>query len=71
MTERSLTESRVVKTVTVPLPPEAAFSLFTDRIAEWWPLHTHSVAADTYGGRLTVTSSASGTEICWTAPLAR
>src|SRR4051794_38482376 len=55
MTENSLTQSRVVKTVTLPLPPAAAFSLFTDRIAEWWPLHTQSVARDTYDGRLTVT----------------
>jgi uncharacterized protein YndB with AHSA1/START domain len=55
MTDNSLTQSRVVKAVTLPLPPDAAFSLFTDRIAEWWPLHTHSVAADTYEGRLTVT----------------
>jgi len=50
------TADRVTKTVTVPVPPDAAFELFTARIAEWWPLETHSVAADTYEGRLTVTS---------------
>ena len=55
MTEQFLVDDRVVKTVTVPLPPDAAFDLFTVRIAGWWPLHTHSVAADTYEGRLTAT----------------
>jgi uncharacterized protein YndB with AHSA1/START domain len=55
MTEQFLVDDRVVKTVTVPLPRDAAFDLFTVRIAEWWPLSTHSVAADTYAGRLTVT----------------
>lgn len=34
----------VVKTVTVPLPPEEAFALFTDDIASWWPLASFSVA---------------------------
>jgi uncharacterized protein YndB with AHSA1/START domain len=37
----------LVKSVLVPVDPAAAFALFTDRIAEWWPLETHSVwAAD-------------------------
>ena len=27
----------VVKSVTLPLAPAAAFDLFTQRIAEWWP----------------------------------
>lgn len=29
--------------VTVPLPPEEAFDLFTRDVASWWPLATHSV----------------------------
>ena len=35
----------VRKTLTVPLRPEQAFDLFTDRIAEWWPTETHSISA--------------------------
>lgn len=31
------------KTITVPWTPEAAFRRFTDQIAEWWPLESHSV----------------------------
>jgi uncharacterized protein YndB with AHSA1/START domain len=34
----------LVKTVTVPLAPNAAFDLFTHRMAEWWPLGTHAVS---------------------------
>ena len=36
----------VRKTVTVPLPPERAFELFTARMGEWWPFATHSVYGD-------------------------
>ncbi|MDJ1007346.1 MAG: SRPBCC domain-containing protein [Paracoccaceae bacterium] len=36
----------VEKSVSVPLPPERAFDLFTARIAEWWPLETHSVSGN-------------------------
>ncbi len=35
----------LVKSITVPIPPEQAFTPFTDEIAAWWPLATHSVAA--------------------------
>jgi uncharacterized protein YndB with AHSA1/START domain len=52
MTEQSALTARVVKTVAVPLPPEAAFELFTAGMAQWWPLETHSVAADTHEGRV-------------------
>jgi uncharacterized protein YndB with AHSA1/START domain len=31
------------KTVTVALPVEGAFRLYTDGIASWWPYATHSV----------------------------
>jgi len=33
----------VRKSVTVPLAPADAFRLFTERMAAWWPLPTHSV----------------------------
>lgn len=33
----------VNSTVEVPLEREAAFRLFVDRLAEWWPLASHSV----------------------------
>lgn len=36
----------IVKSVQVDLPVEAAFHLFTARVAEWWPLRTHSVGGD-------------------------
>ncbi|MEM6387867.1 MAG: SRPBCC domain-containing protein [Pseudomonadota bacterium] len=40
-----MTTDPIVKTVQVPLSPEAAFELFTARIGEWWPLHQKSVSA--------------------------
>ena len=33
----------LTKRVHVPLPPEAAFSLFTDGVGSWWPVDTHSL----------------------------
>jgi uncharacterized protein YndB with AHSA1/START domain len=33
----------VRSTVSVPLPPEAAFRLFTEGMGGWWPLGTHSI----------------------------
>lgn len=39
----------VRKTRTVPLAVEAAFDLFTRRIAEWWPVDTHAIGADSVG----------------------
>jgi uncharacterized protein YndB with AHSA1/START domain len=36
----------VVKVRDLPCPPEVAFALFTDRISEWWPTESHSVARD-------------------------
>jgi uncharacterized protein YndB with AHSA1/START domain len=38
------TLTAVVKERTLPCPPEVAFSLFTDRIGEWWPVEPHSIA---------------------------
>jgi uncharacterized protein YndB with AHSA1/START domain len=37
--------------VVVNLPPERAFTLFTEDIAKWWPLAGHSMAEETYGAR--------------------
>ncbi|MFP5297455.1 MAG: SRPBCC domain-containing protein, partial [Actinomycetota bacterium] len=45
----------VVRSVVVGIDPEAAFELFTVGMGTWWPLHTHSIAADTFEGRVTVT----------------
>ena len=33
------------KTVHVPLPPDKAFDLFTEDMASWWPLDSHSLSA--------------------------
>lgn len=33
----------LLKTATVPCPPERAFDLFTRQISAWWPLSSHSV----------------------------
>jgi len=40
-----MTTDPIVKTITVPLTPDAAFDLFTARIGEWWPLDRKSVSA--------------------------
>lgn len=36
----------IVKTRNLSLDPDAAFALFTEKVAEWWPLSTHSVGGD-------------------------
>lgn len=36
----------VRKERTVQVPPETAFSVFTERIGEWWPLASHSLGGD-------------------------
>lgn len=35
----------LIKTLTVPISPDRAFDLFTRRMAEWWPLHSHAISA--------------------------
>ena len=35
----------ILKSAVVPTTPERAFEVFTDGIATWWPLDTHSVEA--------------------------
>ncbi len=36
----------IIKQVTVNIPVEAAFHLFTEKAGSWWPLASHSVAGD-------------------------
>lgn len=50
------TPAPVRSSVVVRRPLEETFALFTDRLDTWWPLHTHSIAADTFEGRVTVES---------------
>lgn len=63
----------VVKTITVPWPVERAFRRFTEEIAAWWPLATHSVGQSEArtcalepreGGRLYETGD-DGSEHAW------
>jgi uncharacterized protein YndB with AHSA1/START domain len=72
----------VVKELVVPLTIEQAFELFTTRIAEWWPLRSHSVEGDDavnchlepfVGGRLLETGRSGrhhvwGTVTAWQPP---
>lgn len=46
----------VRQSVVVRRPLAETFVLFTDELDSWWPLHTHSIAADTFEGRVTVES---------------
>ena len=46
MPEAVTSVAPIVKTVQVGPPPEVAFRIFTDEIASWWPLDTHSVGGD-------------------------
>jgi len=44
------TETEAIrKSITVDCPVEHAFSTFTERIHEWWPLETHSIEVDEGG----------------------
>lgn len=45
-TESATGTEPIVKTRTVPLHVDAAFSLFTDEMTSWWPFATHSVAGN-------------------------
>jgi uncharacterized protein YndB with AHSA1/START domain len=40
------TDLTVRKSVVVPCTPEQAFALYTEGIASWWPLATHSVGEE-------------------------
>ena len=43
-TPTSRSEKAIRKRVRVPLPPDRAFDLFTQRVADWWPTALFSVA---------------------------
>jgi uncharacterized protein YndB with AHSA1/START domain len=38
--------------VRIELPPKGAFRLFTEGMGTWWPMATHSIAADTYENKV-------------------
>jgi len=68
----------IVKNRTVPLSCEQAFHLFTERMGEWWPLATHSIAESDavgvrfepgVGGRVAELTT-DGTEHCWAEVIA-
>jgi len=47
------TTSSVRKEITVATDPEHAFRVFTEQLAEWWPLHTHSLSLQRQGAPAT------------------
>lgn len=63
----------VVKEVSVPLPVERAFSLFTEGVAGWWPLRIHAVEGakavgcrfEPYVGGRSFETAADGSEHVW------
>lgn len=67
------TKLELRKSVTVPLAPAEAFALWTERMATWWPLRTHSVEEENaetiifeagVGGRI-LERAKDGTEHLW------
>jgi uncharacterized protein YndB with AHSA1/START domain len=36
----------VIRSIELTVGPERAFEVFTQRMGEWWPLQTHSIAED-------------------------
>lgn len=60
----------VLRATTVSCAPDTAFGVFTERLAAWWPLPSHSVFGDRAGGvafeggRL-VERAVDGTESVW------
>ena len=72
-TGASASEAVLRKAAHVPFPAEEAFHLYTDGIATWWPLRTHSVAKEDaatcvfearVGGRIYERTSG-GEELLW------
>jgi uncharacterized protein YndB with AHSA1/START domain len=47
------TITAVRKEITVAADPERAFSVFTERLADWWPLTTHSLSVQRQGAPAT------------------
>lgn len=46
------TTAPVKVSVTVNRPPETVFRVFTQEMAAWWPLGTHSIAGTTSDGKV-------------------
>jgi uncharacterized protein YndB with AHSA1/START domain len=46
MTMHATETDAIRKTVTVPLPVEKAFNLFTAGIDTWWPFESHSIGGE-------------------------
>ena len=46
MTMQATEIEAIRKSVTVPLPVEKAFRLFTDGANSWWPVATHSIGGE-------------------------
>ena len=44
--ERTVSDLTLRKTIEVAAAPDRAFSLFTEGMAGWWPMRTHSVGED-------------------------
>ena len=82
MSQQQASELVLRKSITVARPVEDAFRLYTEGIATWWPLRTHSVAGEEAetcvleprrGGRLYERTSAGeehewGTVLVWDPP---
>ena len=51
MSTQATETGAVRRSITVDCPVEHAFSTFTDRIHEWWPLETHSIEVDEGGSK--------------------
>ncbi|MDF0599188.1 SRPBCC domain-containing protein [Psychromarinibacter sp. C21-152] len=59
----------IVKEITVPLAPDRAFRLFTEEMADWWPLDTHSLSArDGTPARTVTVPAEEGAEVTETKP---
>jgi uncharacterized protein YndB with AHSA1/START domain len=50
MTTQASETAAIRKSVSVPLPLEKAFRLFTDGINTWWPFATHSIEGEKVEG---------------------
>jgi hypothetical protein len=60
----------VRRSVHVEVPPDVAFRVFTERVADWWPLATHSgyeeeAATIAFSGGRLVETSRAGVENVW------
>jgi uncharacterized protein YndB with AHSA1/START domain len=50
MSTKATETSAVRRSVTVDCSVDHAFETFTERMHEWWPLHTYSIEVDEGGG---------------------